>query len=210
MELELARQLAGGPVVPPLSDVVHERDGFAITLWKYYETSTQQAIAPAEYADALARLHAAMRAADVPAPHVRDRVREAEAKLMDRALTPEVSDADRALLLTTLRERSAAIAGPTQLLHGEPHPGNLLATPEGPLFIDLETMCHGPVEFDLAHAPAPVAAHYPDADLAVLHDSRLLMLAMVITWRWEVGDQLPNGMTLAAEWTADLRTATTH
>jgi hypothetical protein len=41
------------------------------------------------------------------------------------------------------------------------HPGNLLPTRTGPLFIDVETCCRGPVEFDLAHAPGEVAAHYP-------------------------------------------------
>src|SRR6266496_1245246 len=35
-----------------------------------------------------------------------------------------------------------------QLLHGEPHPGNVLTTKNGLLFIDLETCCMGEVEFD--------------------------------------------------------------
>ena len=48
-----------------------------------------------------------------------------------------------------------------QLLHGEPHPGNVLRTKTGLLFIDLETCCRGPVEFDLAHAPEEVSEHYP-------------------------------------------------
>lgn len=58
-----------------------------------------------------------------------------------------------------------------QLLHGEPHPGNVLRTRDGQLFVDLETCCRGPVEFDIAHAsinasgpPIEVGAHYVGAD----------------------------------------------
>jgi len=42
-----------------------------------------------------------------------------------------------------------------QLLHGEPHPGNVLSTKNGLVFIDLETCCRGPVEFDIAHGLLP-------------------------------------------------------
>ena len=57
---------------------------------------------------------------------------------------------------------------PEQLLHGEPHPGNLLSTRTGPLFIDFETYCRGPIEFDLAHAPDDVGDHYPGVDRGLL------------------------------------------
>ena len=38
-------------------------------------------------------------------------------------------------------------------MYGEPHPGNLISTRTGPLLIDFEKCCRGPIEFDLAHAP---------------------------------------------------------
>lgn len=44
-----------------------------------------------------------------------------------------------------------------QLLHGEPHPWNVLRTAEGPLFIDFENCAHGQVEYDLAWAPTEVS-----------------------------------------------------
>ena len=47
-----------------------------------------------------------------------------------------------------------------QLLHGEPHPGNLLRTKKGLLFGDLETACQGPIEFDVAHAPRQGPSRY--------------------------------------------------
>ena len=94
-----------------------------------------------------------------------------------------------------------------QLLHGEPHPGNVLRTQHGLRFIDLETCCRGPVEFDLAHAPDAVSAHYPDADQDLLRACRVLMLAMIATWRWDRDDQLPNGRRLGTEWLSQLRAA---
>jgi Ser/Thr protein kinase RdoA (MazF antagonist) len=62
----------------------------------------------------------------------------------------EVRRADRELLGGTLRSLRRLIGGRggvEQLLHGEPHPGNVLTTKNGLLFIDLETCCRGPVEF---------------------------------------------------------------
>jgi hypothetical protein len=94
-----------------------------------------------------------------------------------------------------------------QLLHGEPHPGNVLNTTNGPVFIDLETCCHGPVEFDLAHAPDEVAEHYPGVDHQLLRECRILMLAMITSWRWDRHDHHPNGRRLGIDWLNQLREA---
>jgi len=167
-------------------------------------------LAPADYAGALERLHAGMRTLDVPAPHFTDRVEQAQLLVASRDRTPALADADRALLADTLRNLRRAIGGrggAEQLLHGEPHPGNVRATKNGPLFIDLETCCRGPVEFDLAHAPDEVSDHYPDVDQDLLRECRILVLAMITTWRWDRGDQLPNGRRLAAQWLGQIRAA---
>jgi Ser/Thr protein kinase RdoA (MazF antagonist) len=136
-------------------------------------------------------------------------VASAQASLADRAWTPELGDADREILSTTLETLTASItsrgAG-EQLLHGEPHPGNLLHTRRGPLFIDLETCCRGPIEFDIAHAPEEVSEHYPGTDENLLIECRILMLAMITTWRWERDDQLPNGRAQGIQWLSELRT----
>lgn len=91
------------------------------------------------------------------------------------------------------------------MLHGEPHPGNLLSTKIGPLFIDLETCCRGPIEFDLAHVPQEVAEHYPNADRELLGECRGLVLAMVAAWRWDTGDEFPNGARVGRELVSTLR-----
>jgi thiamine kinase-like enzyme len=126
-----------------------------------------------------------------------------------RDRTPALAYADRALLGDTLRSLRRVISerGGEQLLHGEPHPGNLLTTKNGLLFIDLETCCRGPVEFDLAHAPEEVSEHYPGVNHDLLRECRILVLAMITMWRWDRGDQLPNGRKLAAEWLSRIREA---
>jgi aminoglycoside phosphotransferase (APT) family kinase protein len=200
-EVELAQRLAEteSPVAalePRVEPRVYERDGFAVTLWTYYEPVTPPDVSPADYASALERLHAGMRTLKVASPHFTDRVAEAQQLVASRDLTPALTDADRELLIAALRERRRAIsdrAAPEQLVHGEPHPGNVLATHNGPLFIDFETCCRGPVEFDLAHVPEAVSECYPDVDQELLRDCRGLVLAMVAAWRWDPGDQFPDG-----------------
>lgn len=214
-EIELARRLAetGSPAAaldPRVEPRVHRRAGFVITFWTYYEPTAPREVPPAEYADALHRLHTGLRPLDVPTPHFTERVRQAERLLASRDRTPALSPADRALLAETLRRTTRAIGArhrPEQLLHGEPHPGNLLTTGNGPRFTDFETGCRGPVEFDLAHAPAEVSAHYPGVDRGLLDECELLVLAMITTWRWDRDDQLPNGRRLGVEWLSQLRAA---
>jgi hypothetical protein len=213
-EVEVARRLAetGSPVGipdPRVEPRAYLRDGFAVSLWTYYE-SLPSAIAPPEYARALLRLHAGMRQVEIAAPHFTDRVAGARMLLADRVRTPELPDADRALLSKTIERLTPSITkrgADEQLLHGEPHPGNVLHTLMGPLFVDLGTCCRGPVEFDIAHAPEGIGEHYPAADEGLLTECRILMLAMITTWRWDRNDQLPNGRQLATEWLSQMRTA---
>ncbi len=212
-EVELAQRLveSGCPVAaldPRVEPGVYERDGFVVTLWTYYEPASSREISPVEYAKALERLHAGMRELDFPAPHFMDRVEQAQRLVASRDLTPELADADRELLGNTLRRLRRVIGergGAEQLLHGEPHPGNVLSTESGLLFIDLETCCRGPVEFDLAHAPEEVGEHYSGVSPDLLRECRALVLAIIATWRWELGDQLPDGRRLGAEWLDQIR-----
>jgi aminoglycoside phosphotransferase (APT) family kinase protein len=214
-EIELAGRLAESesPVAalePRVEPRVYERDGFVVTLWTYYESATSREVSPADYANALWRLHAGMRKLDVPTPHFTDRVEQAQQLVASRDHTPALADADRELLGNTLRRLRRVIGergGAEQLLHGEPHPGNVLTTKNGPLFIDLETCCRGPVEFDLAHAPEEVSEHYPGVNPGLLRECRILVLAMITTWRWDRGDQLPNGRRLGTEWLRQIRAA---
>ena len=213
LEVDLALRLAGAetPLAaldPRVAPRVYERDGFVITLWTYYASESSHELSPADYADALLRLHVRMHDLDLSTPHFTDRVKEAEALVASRDRTPELSDADRNLLTNTFTNATRAIrkrGTKEQLLHGEPHPGNILNTKNGPLFIDLETCCRGPVEFDLAHVPNEVSERYPNVDRALLRHCGVLALAMVAAWRLDPGDQLPRGSQAARELLSALR-----
>jgi Ser/Thr protein kinase RdoA (MazF antagonist) len=215
-EIELAERLAesGSPVAalePRVDPRVYERDGFAVTLWTYYAPAAPAPeVSPADYAGALNRLHAGLRKLDIPAPHFTDRVEQAQQLVASRDRTPALAGTDRQLLGDTLRRLRRVIGdrgAAEQLLHGEPHPGNVLTTKNGLLFIDFETCCRGPVEFDLAHAPEEVSGHYPGVNQDLLRECRMLVLAMIATWRWDRDDQLPDGRQLGAEWLSQIRAA---
>ena len=197
-EADVARRLAEtdspvGALEPRAQPHVYVRDSFALTLWIYYEQVG--AIAPADYADALFRLHAGLRRIDLAAPHISERVAAWAAEVDDPEQAPELPGPDRELLSATFnRVRNAMSRSDSgdQLLHGEPHPQNLLSTSRGPLFIDLHTCQRGPVEYDIAYAPEKVAAHYPGANQQLVQQFRVLMWAGFTTMRWRPSDQLPN------------------
>ncbi|MFC7622084.1 phosphotransferase [Microlunatus sp. GCM10028923] len=211
MEFEalVARRLAeiGSPVGeldPRVELDVYECDGFAMTFWTYYESVSDRraqqhlgmttSLGPADYAKALAQLHADLRQMDLTAPHVMDRVAGWQLQVEDPERTPELRDRDRELLRETLKSMSAAIRSEDsveQLLHGEPHPGNVLDTRKGPLWIDVGTLQRGPVEYDLAYAPEEVTEFYPEPNQRLVQNFRILMWAGIATMRWNQHDQYP-------------------
>src|SRR5918999_5451149 len=91
-EVNLAQRLAEtqSPVAalePRVEPRVYERDGFAVTLWTYYEAVAPE-VSPDDYANALERLHAGMWKLDVTTPHFTDRVAEAEQLIATPDRTP--------------------------------------------------------------------------------------------------------------------------
>jgi thiamine kinase-like enzyme len=148
-----------------------------------------------------------MRTIDVTTPHFMDRIASTQHDVADRDLTPELPDADRELLAGTLRNLRRSIAdrgAAEQLLHGEPHPWNVLSTKDGPLFIDFENAVRGPVEYDLAWVPEEVSRRYPGVDQELAGECRGLMLAIVAVWRWRRDDQHPS-RSQRASWLSAFR-----
>jgi hypothetical protein len=215
-EVDIAQRLADtdSPVAllePRVAPAVYVHEGFVLTFWAYHELLSPPEVGPGEFAEALAQIHAGMRKiAHPPAPHFTDRVEAALRVVRNPDQSPELEVADRHLLRETLERVTRDIGqrgAAEQLLHGEPHPGNLMRTKDGLLFVDLETCCRGPVEFDVAHAPEEVGEQYPELDQDLVRDCRILMLAMITTWRWDRRDQLPDGRYLGIEWLNQLRAA---
>jgi hypothetical protein len=214
LEVDVAGRLAatGSPITtldPRVEPRISLRDGFVIGFWTWYAPAPSQEISSADYAGALERLHAGLRTIDVDAPHYTERVAATERDIATSDLTPGLTGADRGLLANTLHTHTRSIiarGAPEQLLHGEPHPWNVLnTTTGGPLFIDFENCVRGPIEFDLAWAPEDVAARYPDLDPALLDECRGLRLAIVATCRWHRDDQHPSGRRGGIEYLRALR-----
>lgn len=200
-EVELVRRLAqtDSPVAALDARVeprVFVRDGVQITMWTYFEPAAERVLPPADYAQALERLHAGLRRTDATTPHVVDRIAAIQRDAASRDVTPDLADADRTLLVDTLRELTRSVVdrrAPEQLLHGEPHPWNVLDTETGLLFIDFENTARGPVEYDLAWVPNEVSARYPYADQELVGECRGVVLAIIATHRWSRDDQHPSG-----------------
>lgn len=174
--------------------IVH--DDFKITFWTYCEPVQSPPIPPADYAQALGRLHAGLRQLELTTPHAMDRVAAVQHDVASRDVTPDLADTDRTFLVNTLRDLRWSIVNrhaPEQLLHGEPHSGNVLITKNGPLFIDFENFAHGPVEYDLGWVPREVSDRCSDADQDLVGECRGLVLAMVAAYRWRHDDQHPSG-----------------
>ena len=198
-EVEVVRRLAAADaplavIEPSVEPRAFERDGFEIELLTYYEPVSARALPPKEYAKGLERLHGAMRKIEVEAPRFTDRVADVEQWVARRDATPDLADRDRELLahtLSSLRQSVVDRCAPEQLLHGEPHPWNVLHTRSGPRFVDFENCVRGPVEWDLGWVPAAVSERYSGADGQLVVDCRGLVLAIVAAHCWRPDDERP-------------------
>ncbi|HUP84306.1 MAG TPA: phosphotransferase [Acidimicrobiales bacterium] len=205
-EAQVVRRLAAAdaPLAaldPRVEARVFVRDGFEIGLLTYYEPLPMPALLPEDYADALGRLHGAMRQIDVESPHFTDRVADVEQWVTHQDATPDLTEEDRGLLVHTLGSLRHSVVdrrAPEQLLHGEPHPWNLLDTRSGPRFVDFENCVRGPVEWDLGWVPAAVSERYPGADGDLVVECRGLVLAIVAAHCWRPGDERPGRVSRSA------------
>jgi hypothetical protein len=189
---------AGAPVVAPSPELPpgpHDAGGFAITFWTYLEPDPERTPTTEDCAAMLVDLHAVLRTypGELPLLCSNDVPRGVE--LLDEA--GEFLTAAETELLRRSAERLApfiaAPPGDLQPLHGDAHPGNIVATREGLVWIDFEDVCRGPVEWDLATTmDAGVAVSHHDPDPAVLKrctELRALQVALaLVTFYDDFGD----------------------
>lgn len=149
----LARFLAdaGAPVAPPAADVdpgPHVHDGLLVELWTYvdHDHARFDAVAAGR---SLRELHEALATYSGPLPTY-DRLDEVGRLLPSLTASEYVSAED----LSALREAHARLTAEPVLdgvpIHGDAHFRNILWSAAGPLWTDLENVCAGPVEYDLA------------------------------------------------------------
>lgn len=150
-ELEVGRFLAGrAPVVAPTREAdpgPYERDGLWLSLWEHMVLRPGP-LAASEVGQALRDLHDALAQYPGTLPPRSAVLQEIDWLL--RALGDDGADlaAERDRLADFIRDQRDA--PDQQPLHGDASFSNLLVTADGPRWNDLEDVCVGPVEWDVA------------------------------------------------------------
>ena len=86
-----------------------------------------------------------------------------------------------------LKERLQALSPPQThvTIHGSPHPYNILLVAGEPCFIDFETTCVGPREWDLAHtAPEVQQAYSRTIHVELMRACRDMVSLKTAAWCW--------------------------
>jgi aminoglycoside phosphotransferase (APT) family kinase protein len=151
-EVSLAGALAaaGAPVVPP-SELVppgpHEHEGTLLSFWPYVEVLPQSATPPQaaaawiELRGYLDALPPTSKPLDTPLGDLTIFVERAP----QWGVAPDVLDR----MAGRLERLHPRLDGEIRQLHGDAHPGNLLATADGFRWADMEDSCSGPPQWDL-------------------------------------------------------------
>jgi Phosphotransferase enzyme family len=211
-EVALAGALAaaGAAVVPP-SDLLppgpHERDGLVLSFWRHVEVLPDRP-SPQDAGRSLGALAEALAGVepgwdgdplDTPLDDLAAFAERGPALGADPALAARAGE-----LAQALRPRLAPDRG---VLHGDTHPGNLLATPAGWVWADLEDTCRGPRGWDLAilrwtrqlDGRAAVAALPAPPRDEELEPYRWLRLLHAAAWWFVHAVRVPEDLPVAAE-----------
>jgi len=199
MELSVASELAAldAPIVPPAREfpaVVHRQDGFAVSFWRYHPQPADADIPGTHVAAALQRLHAvnaklstALRA---ELPSYLEELQSVSELLRDGKRLSALPEVDRRLLIRTFdhlltQARLTSRADAHVVIHGSPHPYNVLLVDGTPRFIDFETTSIGPIEWDFAHtSPDAVHGYTGPMDTQLLETCRDLVRVKTAAWCW--------------------------
>lgn len=192
LEHAVAAELAavGAEIAAPLPDALpttHEESGFVVTLWEKVDGISRSEVAPADLARSLRRLHAALAQTQLQLPHFLAGLKRARRALDDDSFLSALEPADRLLLRDLCDQGLADLEARTfeqVRLHGEPHEGNRVVTADGIRWLDFESCCIGPLEWDLASQSPEVVPFYDGVDTDLLRLLRLLNSVRIATWCW--------------------------
>ena len=149
----------GAPVVPPLTSHAATTEQVVLTAWP--AGTPVRADDTADLGAVLKALHDIQPPNDLQLVNVTDRFEHRFAEIPpdvpDRIVKALREHAD--LAVTTLR---AASSSSDVLLHGDAHVGNLVTLDGSPRLIDLDDLCRGPREFDLAPSLASYQRFHRD------------------------------------------------
>ncbi|MEA2754088.1 MAG: hypothetical protein QOJ54_377 [Aliidongia sp.] len=193
LELAVARHLAdlGAPTVAQADPAVagpHLLGRCTITLWPYVDHGSRpERDDAAAAAQALRAIHQSLASFAGALPPFTESLAKCGRLLADPLGMPELSAEDRAFLQARFRqltEKLDAIDIVSVPLHGDTHLGNILWTADGPLWGDLESVCTGPVEWDLSALPPTVRALFPEADTLLIDLLADIREVCVAVWCW--------------------------
>lgn len=193
-------------MVPPAPDIggrVHPVDEtHVVSFWRYEPQADAGEPSSSAVAVALRALHEVLPACTDRLPACTSELSDTLDALDRAAFAPLLRGPDRQALRSALAGGAHVLAEPDRLrsvVHGSPHRNNILAVGGRPRFIDFETVCRGPVEWDLAHLEPAVAAAYPGkVDDVLLAQCRRLVSASTSARCWDALDRGPD-MRMHAE-----------
>jgi hypothetical protein len=197
-ELRLGRRLTdrGAPTAPPAPGPVagpHQAAGVAVTIWRYVAHGPKPQDGDRMLGEALYRFHAALADFVSELPTLAERIDRAGRVLQDPTATPSLSAADR-MISRRAQDRLMSLVtshGNRTALHAEPHDGNIVWRTDGPVLIDFEAACRGPVEWDLAYLPPAALAAFPARDNAAIARLRAGVSYCVAAWCLQNPDPTP-------------------
>jgi hypothetical protein len=204
---ELVTQSAAiAPPFPGATPTEHPDTGFLVTLWTHVDGARAE-LAPHVLAESMQGLHTALAATSVALPSFRVGLARARTALDDDGVMSPLPLDERRFLrdvyddaLVQLEARSFV----EQRLHGEPHEGNRLVADSGITWIDLESCCLGPLEWDLALLPPAAVECFPTVDADLLALMGVLDNARRATWCWTLADRLAEVRTWGEQFLAAL------
>ncbi|MCP9489248.1 MAG: aminoglycoside phosphotransferase family protein [Solirubrobacteraceae bacterium MAG38_C4-C5] len=197
-ELEVGRFLAvrRAPSARPASALPagpHHAWGLVVTFWDYCANDPARTVEASDAGRSLGELHAALNGYDGPLPSFSAQIDDAAWILATDPL-PALPASDRAFLTEAHAGLSAALSAhdlAARPLHGEPHSRNVLATPDGPCWIDFEAACLGPLEWDVACLGGESLRQFPHVDHDLLELMGRLRSLCVAVWCWMDPDRAP-------------------
>jgi hypothetical protein len=201
-ELDIARLLAssGAPVVSPATSVPagpHHAEGVDLTFWNYCRPEDKRPVLPRDVGRTLRAVHDSLddlKGCLPILPSFKLQLEEANELLCHPASTPQLPTGGRVFLCSLYRTVMEALGNRVfvaSALHGDCHPGQIIATTSGLLWLDFEAACQGPKEWDVAGVERQAVKAYGPVDAGLLSLLKTARLLCITTWCWTQPDRDP-------------------